>query len=89
MQIKAGVVVKFYGSVNSNDPTNPPPNNYRVEVNINDVRLLLDYRHLSMWNTTYGCMPKEEAMPLAQKIADILGVKVTVEDEPEKESYRR
>ncbi|TRZ64684.1 MAG: hypothetical protein D4Q79_01025 [Spirochaetia bacterium] len=87
MKGKIQVKVRFYSS-DQHDPTSPPPNNYRLEVEIGSVALLPDYRHLSNWGKTFGCMPREEAMALARKVADALGVEVIVENEPEMESYR-
>jgi hypothetical protein len=49
-----------------------PPNNWRPEVTIDDVRLLPDYRSYG----PSGCIPREKAEKMAQKLADALDVEV-------------
>jgi len=48
-----------------------PPNNYRPELVLGNITMLLDFREYSEHN---GCMPKEKANLLATRIAKKLGI---------------
>jgi hypothetical protein len=48
-----------------------PPNNYRPELIVGSLTLLLDFREYSENN---GCMTKKKANSLAKRIASGLGI---------------
>jgi len=69
------IEVCFYGD--RGDPS--PPNNYRPEIVAGDLRLLplnvgeQDFATLQEHN---GCIPKDEANAIADRIAKALGIEV-------------
>ena len=85
--VRSRVVVRFWGHLSGE--TCDVPNNYRVEVEVDGLSLLLDFRKFNFWERSKGCLPKDRAMDIGGRIAAVLGVGVDVEGEPPKvENYK-